>query len=112
MSVGHPIYARRRADPLVQASSGQRAAGLVVATYAGNMGRTQPTGSPGQTGITRPATRPSAMCVGAANTQNTAARGDDVVAPSVRAAHVYRFSGVCFFGTSILRNHDGAGAAV
>ena len=48
---------------------------------AGNIGKNPATGQVGYAGITSPCNAPSAICVGAANTQNTATRSDDVVAP-------------------------------
>ena len=71
MSLGHPIYAPAANDPLVQAVQQATAAGLIVVTSAGNIGENQATGMPGYAGITSPCNAPSAICVGAANTQNT-----------------------------------------
>ncbi len=81
MSLGHPIYAPAADDPLVQAVQEATAAGLIVVTSAGNIGRNEVTGLPGYAGITSPCNAPSAICVGAANTKNTVTRDDDVVAP-------------------------------
>ena len=55
--------------------------GLIVVTSAGNNGINETTGLPGYGGVSSPCNAPSAICVGAANTQNTVTRGDDAVAP-------------------------------
>src|SRR5882762_2538681 len=81
MSLGHPIFAPAADDPLVQAVQQATAAGLIVVTSAGNVGRNPTTGVVGYAGVTSPCNAPSAICVGAANTQNTVTRSDDVVAP-------------------------------
>src|SRR5207302_8882907 len=81
MSLGHPIFAPAADDPLVQAVQAATAAGLIVVTSAGNVGRNPTTGAVGYGGFTSPCNAPSAICVGAANTYQTEARSDDVVAP-------------------------------
>ena len=81
MSLGHPINAAAANDPLVQAVQQASAVGLIVVVSAGNIGKNPDTGQVGYAGITSPCNAPSAICVGAANTQNTATRSDDVVAP-------------------------------
>ena len=81
LSLGHPIYAPAADDPLVQAVQKATAAGLIVVTSAGNNGVNETTGLPGYGGVSSPCNAPSAICVGAANTQNTVKRSDDVVAP-------------------------------
>ena len=81
LSLGHPIYAPAKYDPLVQAVEKASAAGLIVVTSAGNFGAKQTTGDPGYTGITSPCNSPSAICVGSAMTKDTITRDDDVVAP-------------------------------
>ena len=80
MSLGHPIFAPAEDDPLVQAVQQATAAGLIVVTSAGNVGRNPTTGVVGYAGITSPCNAPSAICVGAVNTIQTEARSDDVVA--------------------------------
>src|SRR6185369_6222910 len=80
MSLGHPIWASAANDPLVQAVQQATAAGLIVVVSAGNVGRS-PEGLSGYAGITSPCNAPSAICVGAAKTENTASRDDDSVAP-------------------------------
>ena len=81
LSLGHPIYAPAADDPLVQAVQKAIAAGYIVVTSAGNHGVSETTGLPGYGGVSSPCNAPSAICVGAANTQNTVKRSDDVVAP-------------------------------
>ena len=81
LSLGHPIYAPAKDDPLVQAVEQASAAGLVVVTAAGNYGQNQKGSGSGYTGITSPGNAPSAITVGAVMTQNTVTRADDVVAP-------------------------------
>jgi len=81
MSLGHPINADAAHDPLVQAVQQASAAGLIVVVSSGNIGKNPATGQVGYAGITSPCNAPAAICVGAVNTQNTASRNDDVVAP-------------------------------
>ena len=81
LSLGHPIFAPASDDPLVQAVQKATAAGLIVITSAGNNGQNADTGQVGYAGVTSPCNAPSAICVGAAMTQNTVQRDDDVVAP-------------------------------
>ena len=80
ISLGHPIYAPAKHDPLVQAVEKAVAAGFVVVVSAGNIGQNSETGDAGYTGITSPGNAPSAITVGAADTRGTIGR-DDVVAP-------------------------------
>jgi serine protease AprX len=79
LSLGHPIYESAATDPLVQAVEHAVRAGLIVVTAAGNHGMNQLTGRTGYAGITSPGNAPSAITVGAANTQGTVGRGDDRV---------------------------------
>jgi len=81
LSLGHPIYAPARYDPLVQAVERASASGLIVVASAGNFGQKQKTNQPGYTGVTSPGNAPSAITVGATMTQDTVTRVDDVVAP-------------------------------
>ena len=64
----------------MQAVEKAAAAGLIVVTSAGNYGQKQTDGDAGYAGITSPGNAPSAITVGAADTQNTIVRGDDAVA--------------------------------
>jgi len=80
LSLGHPIYAPAKYDPLVQAVEKASAAGLIVVASAGNFGQTQRGAGSGYTGITSPGNAPSAITVGAVVSQNTTTRDDDVVA--------------------------------
>src|SRR6185503_6033013 len=80
LSLGHPIYAPAKYDPLVQAVEKANAAGLIVVVSAGNFGQMQKGAGSGYTGITSPGNAQSAITVGAAVTQDTTTRDDDVVA--------------------------------
>jgi serine protease AprX len=80
ISLGHPIYAPAKDDPLVQAVERASAAGYIVVVSAGNAGVQKKNGEPGYAGITSPGNALSAITVGAAATQETIARGDDTVA--------------------------------
>jgi serine protease AprX len=80
LSLGHPIYESASTDPLVRAVERAVRAGLVVVVAAGNYGTNEQTGLPGYAGITSPGNAPSAITVGAVNTQNTVSRLDDAVA--------------------------------
>jgi serine protease AprX len=80
LSLGHPIYEPASTDPLVRAVEDAVHAGLVVVVAAGNQGTNVQTGLPGYAGITSPGNAPSAITVGAVDTQNTATRLDDTVA--------------------------------
>jgi serine protease AprX len=79
LSLGHPIFAPAKYDPLVHAVEKASAAGLIVVVAAGNYGEQQKTGDPGYTGINSPANAPSAITVGAVNTFDTIKRTDDVM---------------------------------
>lgn len=80
LSLGHPIYESAATDPLVQAVERAVRAGLIVVTAAGNYGANPTTGQTGYAGIASPGNAPSAITVGAANTNSTVGRGDDRVA--------------------------------
>ena len=80
LSLGHPIYAPAKDDPLVQAVERASAAGLIVVVSGGNNGQNARTGADGYTGLTSPGNAPSCITIGAARTQDTVTRDDDVVA--------------------------------
>jgi serine protease AprX len=80
LSLGHPIYEPASTDPLVRAVEDAVHAGLVVVVAAGNQGTNVQTGLPGYAGITSPGNAPSAITVGAVDTENTVTRLDDTVA--------------------------------
>jgi serine protease AprX len=80
LSLGHPIYEPAATDPLVQAVENAVAAGIVVVVSAGNFGGDSTTHLTGYGGITSPGNAPDAITVGALDTFQTVARGDDVVA--------------------------------
>ena len=81
LSLGHPIYESPETDPLVNAVEDAVRAGIVVVTSAGNYGINQETGDVGYAGITSPGNAPSAITIGALDTQQTAEHSDDTVAP-------------------------------
>ena len=59
LSLGHPIFAPAKDDPLVQAVEKATAAGLIVVASAGNFGQNQTTGEPAYTGVISPGNAPS-----------------------------------------------------
>ena len=79
LSLGHPIYQDAAHDPLVQAVENLVKAGVVVIAAAGNVG-VDGKGDPGYAGITSPANAPSALTVGASDTNQTVLHSDDRVA--------------------------------
>jgi serine protease AprX len=79
LSLGHPILEPAFSDPLVQAVEAASRAGIVVVVAAGNVGRNVVTGVPGYAGILSPGDAPSAITVGAVDTDNTVTRSDDAV---------------------------------
>jgi serine protease AprX len=79
LSLGHPIYEPAATDPLVRAVERAVRAGIVVITAAGNVGVDR-NGEPGYAGITSPGNAPSAITVGAVDTQGTVRLSDDRVA--------------------------------
>ncbi len=80
LSVAAGVHESYMTDPLTLAARRAVAAGIVVVTAAGNLGRSA-SGSLQQGGITSPGNAPWVLTVGATNHQKTVARGDDTVAP-------------------------------
>jgi serine protease AprX len=81
LSLGHPIFAPAKYDPLVQAVERASAAGIVVVVAAGNNGLVQKGGGEsGYAGINSPANAPSCIAAGAVDTKNNVTRSGDVVA--------------------------------
>jgi len=80
LSLGHPIFAPPKDDPLVRAVEKATRAGIYVVVSAGNWGL-KADGTVGYAGITSPGNAQSAITVGAAMTQDTVTRDDDGVAP-------------------------------
>jgi serine protease AprX len=80
LSLAAPPVDSYKDDPLCRAVDRAVQAGLVVVAAAGNYGL-DPYGNKVYGGITSPGICPSAITVGAAKTQGTAVRSDDVVAP-------------------------------
>src|SRR6185503_429961 len=68
LSLGHPILAPAADDALVQAVESAVRAGLVVVVSAGNNGTNPDTNEIGYAGISSPGNAPSAITVGAVNT--------------------------------------------
>ena len=81
LSLGHPIFAPAKDDPMVQAVERATAAGLIVVASAGNFGQNEKSGKAGYTGLTSPGNAPSCITIGAAVTGDTVTRDDDTVAP-------------------------------
>ncbi len=92
LSLGHPVFESYREDPLCQAVERAVAAGLVVVTAAGNMGKTED-GRPIVGGVISPGNTPGALTVGALNTRGTPQRSDDVMA-TYSSRGPTRFDGV------------------
>ena len=80
LSLGHPVAEPAATDPLCIAVERAVRSGIVVVTSAGNYGVTS-TGAPVLGGITSPGNSPAAITVGAIDTNGTADRSDDRVAP-------------------------------
>jgi serine protease AprX len=80
LSLGHPILEPAATDPLVQAVEAAARAGVVVVVSAGLLGWLGVWGLVGYAGITSPGNAPSAIAVGALDTNGTVSRGDDTVA--------------------------------
>jgi serine protease AprX len=80
LSLGHPIFESAATDPLVQAVEAAARSGIVVVVAAGNYGTNPITGETGYAGVASPGNSPSAITVGAAETQNTVIRTDDRLA--------------------------------
>ena len=72
LSLGHPITAPAKFDPLVQAVEDAARHSIIVVVAAGNNG-------PGYGSINSPANAPSAITVGAADGKTTVTRTDDYV---------------------------------
>jgi serine protease AprX len=72
LSLGHPITAPAKFDPLVQAVEQATAQGLIVVVAAGNDG-------PGYGSVNSPANAPTAITVGVVDGKTTVTRADDYV---------------------------------
>ena len=79
LSLGHPITEPAAVDPLVLAVEALTRQGLIVVVAAGNWGRHPSTGLAAYAGITSPGNAPSALTVGAFDTNQTTIRSDDSV---------------------------------
>ena len=82
LSLGHAVLESIFADPLVQAVERLSRKGVLVVTAAGNKGINPATGNPGYGGVGVPCNAPSAICVGALDTQSTPANHDDRISDS------------------------------
>lgn len=82
LSLGHAVLESIFTDPLVQAVERLSRKGVVVVTAAGNKGINSATGNPGYGGAGVPCNAPSTICVGALDTQSSAANQDDRVSAS------------------------------
>jgi serine protease AprX len=80
LALGHPITERGSSDPLVQAVEALSSKGIIMVIAAGNWGRNPSTGLPAYAGVTSPGNAPSALTVGALDTNQTMTRTDDKVA--------------------------------
>ena len=80
LSLGHPILEPAAVDPLVQAVERAAREGIIVVAAAGNFGKHRETGLPGYAGIISPGNAPSAITVGAVESQATVKRSDDRIA--------------------------------
>ena len=80
LSIGHPIYEVAASDPLVQAVEALSREGVVVVVAAGNLANKNADHTPKYGTVTSPGNAPSAITVGAVNTNGTLHRGDDFVA--------------------------------
>jgi serine protease AprX len=79
LSLGHPVYESPDTDPLVGAVEAAVRAGITVIVSAGNAGKNPATNQVWYGGILSPGNAPSAITVGAADTNQTVTRGDDTV---------------------------------
>ena len=80
LSLGHPVYDEAADDPLVQAVEALSKRGVVVVVASGNLGKLRSTGQIVYGSVTSPGNAPSAVTVGAVNTNGTSVRNDDFVA--------------------------------
>ena len=78
LSLGHPITEPAATDPLVQAVELLSRKGIIVVAAAGNWGQSR-SGVAAYAGITSPGNAPSALTVGALDTNQTVTRSDDRV---------------------------------
>jgi serine protease AprX len=80
LSLGHPVYDQTADDPLVQAVEALSKRGIVVVVASGNLGKLKSTGQIVYGSVTSPGIAPSAVTVGAVNTNGTLPRKDDFIA--------------------------------
>jgi serine protease AprX len=80
LSVGHPVYEQASTDPLVQAVEELSKRGVLVVVASGNLANKNSTRTPAYGTVTSPGNAPSALTVGAVNTNGTLHRSDDFVA--------------------------------
>jgi subtilisin family serine protease len=80
LSIGHPIYEQASTDPLVLAVEELSRRGVVVVVASGNLANKNAEKTPKYGTVTSPGNAPSAITVGAVNTNGTLRRSDDFVA--------------------------------
>src|SRR5437762_4049844 len=80
LSIGHPIYEQASTDPLVQAVEELSRQGVVVVVASGNLANKNTEKKAKYGSVTSPGNAPSAITVGAVNTNGTLRRSDDFVA--------------------------------
>jgi serine protease AprX len=79
LSLGHPVFEPPDTDPLVQAVNAAVRAGIIVVASAGNVGKNPSTGNVWYGGILSPGNAPSALTVGAVDTNGSATLLDDAI---------------------------------
>src|SRR3954465_2063532 len=79
LSLGHPVYEPPDTDPLVQAVNAAVRAGIIVVASAGNAGKNPATGKVRNGGILAPGNAPSAVTVGAVDTNGSPTLLDDAI---------------------------------
>ena len=80
LSLGHPIYEAAATDPMVQAVEQLSQRGVVVVVASGNLANKNSLHKALYGTVTSPGNAPSALTVGATNTNGTLGRSDDFVA--------------------------------
>src|SRR3989442_1770217 len=80
LSIGHPIYEQAATDPMVLAVEQLSQQGVVVVVASGNLANKNAEKTPKYGTVTSPGNAPSAITVGAVNTNGTLHRSDDFIA--------------------------------
>jgi serine protease AprX len=79
LSLGHPVYEAAATDPMVQAVEELTKQGVVVVVASGNLANKNADHTPKYGTVTSPGNAPSALTVGATNTNGTLGRSDDFI---------------------------------